>query len=222
MKKWGLIVTLFFVVVVVALLVPAALVLALKSPSVNDLEQLYQNWVVWVFIGVVILGQILLLWLKVDTTQRRLKPRTHILVSVLMTSLLMTILTLDIVFAAGVGVRGDNFFILLPDTEAWAKLAAAFVIPWLIWGVLFYRLWRNSTDPITHAVAWLFRGSVLELLVAVPAHVIVRRRHDCSAPAVTSFGITSGIAIMLISFGPSVLWLFKKRMEKYSRASAEK
>ena len=225
MRKWGLVVSFFFAAVVLVLLVPAGLVLAWSStPTAADFGNLYRAWGTWVCAGVVIAGGILLLWLKVDTTQKRLKPRTHLLVSVFTTALLMAILTLSIIAAILVGVRGDDVFKLLPepDSAASAALPVAFAIPWLIWGILFYRLWRDSDDPITHAVRWLFRGSVLELLIAVPAHVIVRRRHDCSAPAVTSFGITSGIAIMLISFGPGVLLLYKKRMEKYARTPAGK
>jgi hypothetical protein len=226
MKKWGLVVTLFFIAVVVALLVPATLVLSSNTPpSASDFRGFYQAWGTWICVGVVVLGQILLLWLKVDTTRRRLKPRTHILISVVTAGLFMAILTVDIVLAVSFGARGDkafSFFDLLPESAIWPVLVSAFVIPWLVWGILFYRLWRNSSDPVTHAVAWLLRGSVLELLIAVPAHVIVRRRHDCSAPMATSFGITSGIAIMLIAFGPSVLLLYKKRMEKYSKAPESK
>jgi hypothetical protein len=59
-------------------------------------------------------------------------------------------------------------------------------------------------------------GSVLGLLIAVPSHVVARQRGDSSAPMVTSFGIATGIAIMLLSFGPGVLLLYKKRLNDYA------
>jgi hypothetical protein len=37
-------------------------------------------------------------------------------------------------------------------------------------------------------------GSILELLVAVPSHIIVRRRGDCCAPLGTFCGTATGIA----------------------------
>jgi hypothetical protein len=86
----------------------------------------------------------------------------------------------------------------------------------VLWGILFYLYLRNSLEITTRAVSWLLKGSVLELLVAVPCHILVRRRDDCSAPVATSFGIVTGIAVMLLSFGPSVLLLYKKRLDAYA------
>ena len=87
---------------------------------------------------------------------------------------------------------------------------------WCFWGALFYWYYRTSTGIVNKAVSWLLAGSVLELLIAVPAHVIVRHRDDCSAPIVTSWGIVTGIAVMLLSFGPGVLVLYKKRINGYA------
>jgi len=219
MKKWGLVITLFYGVLVLTFLVPAMTFLVSTSfPGASDFKQVYSNWIPWVCAGAVMLGEALLLWLSVDTTQRGLKPRTHILVSALTTGLLMAILTVAIVLAFGLGVWGEKF---IPDFGGLASVLGAFAIPWLVWGIIFYRLWRNSSDPVTRAITWLFRGSVLELLIAVPAHVMVRRRHECCAPVITGFGISAGLVIMLISFGPSVLLLYKKRMERYSMRVAE-
>jgi hypothetical protein len=213
MRKWGLVVTLFYGLIVIALLAPATLFLASDSfPTAASFKEVYASGALWICAAAVMLGAVLLLWLSVDTTQKRLKPRTHILISALATGLLLAILAVAIVLAIGFAVWGDKFF--PQEAPGLAAMLGVFVIPWLVWGILFYRFSHNSSDAATRAVKWLFRGSVLELLIAVPAHVIMRRRHDCSAPVVNSFGISSGIAIMLLSFGPGVLLLYKKRMEK--------
>ena len=88
---------------------------------------------------------------------------------------------------------------------------------WVIWGGVFYQYYRDSSKALSSLVSWLLKGSILELLIAVPAHVVVRHRHDCSAPFVTGFGIVTGIAIMLLCFGPGVLALYKKKLDAYRR-----
>jgi hypothetical protein len=188
-KKWGLVVTLFYGVVVLAFLVPGYMLIAASStPSAADIKGVYAEALPWICAGVVMLGAILLLWLSADTTSRRLKPRTHILISALTTGLFLAILTIAITLAICLGVWGEGLFNFLPDSHQLAVIVGAFVVPWLVWGILFYRLCRKATDPMTRALAWMFRGSVLELLIAVPAHVIMRRRHDCSAPVVVALG----------------------------------
>lgn len=222
MRKWGLVVTLLYACIVLMLVVPGAVWLFVDTAGwtdfVSHLRNVYTTWVTWVIVAIPVVGEAILLFLRVDTSQKRLKPRTHVMVSAATAGFFLALLTLGAVFSFGVAIRGDNF---LPGNlilaAVWTLLA------WAAWAVIFYRLYRNSADVVSRAITWLLRGSVLELLIAVPAHIIVRRRHDCSAPVATSFGITSGIAIMLLAFGPGVLLLYKQRIEKRSmRASAGK
>jgi hypothetical protein len=175
----------------------------------------YREWVAWVPIAIVLSGQALLLFLSVDASQRRLKPRAHILLSCSVAGVLTALLTFAVIGCLGVAVRGDKF-----GEGSFANPVVFFIVLWLFWGILFYLFLRNSSTVVNRIISWLLRGSVLELLIAVPCHVIVRRRHDCSAPIVTSFGITTGIAIMLLSFGPSILLLYKKRLDAYPPSSA--
>ena len=70
---------------------------------------------------------------------------------------------------------------------------------------------KSFTSRLTR---WLLQGSIVELLVAVPSHIIVRRRGDCCAPGFTFFGIATGVVIMALAFGPGLFFLFRKRFEK--------
>ena len=172
----------------------------------------------------------MLLFLSVDTSFRRLRPRRHLTVTIALTSLLATILLAAGVASFVAAIHGDLGVIYL----LWGSIGTAslrqgvemvgipitpFLWPalWIVWAVLFYIHVREAPQPVARAVGWLLRGSVMELLISVPAHVVLRQRENCCAPAVTSFGIVSGLAIMLFAFGPGVLALYKKRIDTHHR-----
>ncbi len=219
MRKWGIVITAVYALILLAVLIPGTALLS--SDKFNGwpaffrgLGETYSTWMVWVPIVILVSGQALLLFLSVDTSQKRLKPRAHILVSCAVGAILTALLTSAVIWSLGFVIRGNDFWDHIFETNLsvlafWAGL-------WLLWGILFYLYFRNSSEWVTRIISWLLKGSVLELLIVVPCHVIVRRRHDCSAPIATSFGIATGIAIMLLSFGPSILLLYKKRLDEYS------
>jgi hypothetical protein len=221
MRSWGLIVTGVYTLILLVLIVPAAVFFAGEYPTrakfADSLQEAYSAS--WLLIGVVLASQALLLFLSVDTSRKRLKPRAHILVSSAVAGILTALLMSAAICSLIVAARNNRLFDALFDKSEntlafWAAL-------WLLWGIVFYLYFRNSSEALTRLTSWLLKGSVLELLVAVPCHIIVRRRHDCSAPVVTSFGIAAGVAIMLLSFGPSVLFLYRKRLNDYAAAAAQ-
>ena len=218
MLKWGTVITIFYVLIVLGLFGVPLSALATGEGKLNP----YKEWGAWIPIGIFLASQALLLFLSVDTSWRRLKPRAHILVSCLVTGMSLALLTSAAVLSIVAGASGDHLDKTL-DSIGGGGILGCWATIWVAWTIVFYLYTRNSSTLITRATSWLLKGSILELLVAVPTHIIVRRRQDCSAPVVTSFGIATGIAIMLLSFGPSVLLLYKKRMDEYaSRGSAAK
>src|SRR5258708_10406980 len=218
MRKWGILISVFYTLILLALIVAGATLLALYKfegwgKLLETVTEAYGDWMLWLLIAAVLTSQALLLFLSVDHSQKRLKPRSHILVSVTVGALLIALLSSAVIWSLGFAIRSEDFWKSLFDKEVnllffWGAL-------WVLWGILFYLYFRNSSAVVT----WLLKGSVLELLIVVPCHVIVRRRHDCSAPLATSFGVATGTAIMLLSFGPSVLFLYKKRLDSYSARS---
>jgi hypothetical protein len=220
MRKWGIVISVFYAVVVLVILFPLVFgPLAgggwpFASGFMTGLMSFYAgDSIVWIPIAILLPGQALLLFLSVDTSFHKLRPRAHVAVTSAVAGMLLAFLALLAICSIDGALRDDKFGNGYLDT-VW-KLIAVCGGLWALWGVAFYLYARNSAQAVTRAVAWLLKGSVLELLVAVPCHVIVRRRNDCSAPVVTSFGIVTGIAVMLLSFGPSVLFLFKKRLDEY-------
>jgi hypothetical protein len=219
MRKWGIVISVFYALILLGLIVPAAIVFCGVDTDnwaefFGSVRETYKDGFFWVPAVPILLSQAFLLFLSVDTSEKRLKPRTHILVSVSIAAILTALLFSAVIWSLGFAIRGDNFGDKFFSTAT--SLLIFWGALWVLWATLFYIYIRNSSAVVTRLISWLLKGSVLELLIVVPCHIIIRRRHDCSAPIATSFGIATGIAIMLLSFGPSVLFLYKKRLDSYS------
>ena len=110
---------------------------------------------------------------------------------------------------------------MLPRPKLSSVLLAIPFLLWIIWGAIFYAYSKRASNVVDSAVNWLIKGSVLELLIAVPSHIIVRQREWCCAQYVSAWGIAAGIAIMLMAFGPSTMFLYKRKFEEYKKRPSE-
>jgi hypothetical protein len=124
---------------------------------------------------------------------------------------------------AGGLVAGGGYAILEFLTRGESISATAGLLPgalgvamWGIWAVVFLRMSKTTEAPdwVSRQCRLLFRGSVLELLIAVPTHIVARYRDYCCAGLLTFIGLTMGISVMLFSFGPAALVLYVARWQR--------
>jgi len=120
-----------------------------------------------------------------------------------------------LVFGAGIALielaKGDS-------PALYAVLGATGTV-WLAWTIVFW-LATRSRDPLSLAGRfhrWLLGGSVAELLVAVPSHIAVTMRGECCGGIATGTAICLGAMVMFVSFGPSVMLLYLKRVRQIRR-----
>ena len=205
-----------------------------SNGSLKDFLEFFKQWSYWLWLAVLVAGQALLLLLPLNIAEKRLPARRP-----LQTPILVGAFFLANLFLAGIVsilcaiFKEDGFYPLVflsgntTNPSAWDFTAGAILtllIFWLMWAVVFRR-YAKSDEPdalLKRITRWLLRGSILELLVAVPSHVIVRRREDCCAPAGTFWGIATGISVMLLCFGPGVFFLFVERFERLKPKSPDK
>jgi len=237
MKRWAVLTVLIYAFALLALTAPVALVAfgnwGTKDSgnfSLKGLAQLYLNWGYWIWLAVLLAGQALLLLLPINIAERRLPARRPLKIPVIVTAFFLANLFFAGIFSILCAIFTDDAFHATDffnpstafnnqDASGWGEACGVIftaIAFWIIWAVIF-RSFAKSDDPdalLKRAVRWLLRGSILELLVAVPSHVIVRRRDDCCAPAGTFWGIATGISVMLLCFGPGVYFLFVERFQK--------
>jgi hypothetical protein len=223
MRIWGLVITLVYVLIVALLYGVGTFILAGGVPATDDSE--FMIIAASSTIALLLLCQVALLVVTVDGERKWLRQRRPIWLAVLNISLSLGILTVSILFAIWAAVAGDEALDFLVGTGGSALRTSTVVFVcivglWAFWALVFRRYRDGGEHGIARLFRWLYGGSVLELLVVVPCHVIVRSRGDCCAPFLTGYGIATGLAVMLLGFGPGVIYLYQKRLAGYrARAS---
>ena len=216
MKKWAWIVALLYGLIIVILMFPvlfAAFFNFKHSGNSINIMNIFRWWPYWSGIVLLVLSQAAFLAVPVRISGQRPVSKRALVLPVITSAFLMGLLGSGLFLAIVETARGEEF---LEQEKWWIIALAVLLLTWIVWGSVFFR-WSRRIEPknlIEKLCRSLFRGSILELLVAVPTHIVARCKDYCCAGFGTFWGITFGLAIMLFSFGPGVFFLFVERWKR--------
>ncbi|HTY87806.1 MAG TPA: hypothetical protein VMB80_10105 [Candidatus Acidoferrum sp.] len=239
MKRWAVLTVLLYALALLLLTVPVVWLAyngwSGKSVSLSTELKIFRRLSYWLWLLVLVAGQFLLLLLPIHIAERRRPARRPLTVTVIVTGLFLGnlcfagLLSILMLYFQEDGLDFFGYFLPFKENQVAPSIASAefgavitLLACWAIWAVIF-RSFAKADAPdalLKRGLRWLLRGSILELLVAVPSHVIVRRREDCCAHFGTFWGIASGFSVMLLCFGPGVFFLFVERCRRLQPKSS--
>ena len=102
--------------------------------------------------------------------------------------------------------------------QRFATLWPVMAVIWGAWALVFHFYWR-SLDRYTalrRVFRWLLAGTILEMLVAAPAHAIIvwRRGDECYCERGTWTGVAFGCTAAVWFFGPGAYLLFLREKRR--------
>ena len=222
---WGVIVGLLYALWLAAFTMPLVVTCFISLSDFKELKEgtyslpweVYKAWPYWTLIGVLVLSQFLFLRVPVRLATRRPVSRRSVWLPVIVAGFWFGLLVLA--FCAGAWELLENVWTKHNDAELIKQLClivGVAVVSWIGWCVVFLIITRakEPAEVIEQQRKWLLRGSILELLIAVPSHIVARSRGDCCAGFLTFVGITMGLTVMLLSFGPAVFLLYHARWRR--------
>ena len=216
MKRWALLVAALYLLILVALTVPV-LLLAFGSGGASpiDPDQAVSALAepgYWIWVIVMVACQLALLAVPVRVASRRPLTRGALWPTVLVAGLMMGVLVTAAFFAFDEFIYRGN---VGDEWLAWTGLGAG-AATWVIWAFVFGRAAKSvpPRDLVTRQCRLLYQGSILELMIAVPTHIVARYRDYCCAGVMTFIGLTMGLSVMLFAFGPALYFLFAERWRR--------
>ncbi len=211
MKKWPLVVAALYALIFLILFNSLVwFTLADKKPRLSQIVEPFFAWQMWALAAVMGLAQFALLRIPVAVASARPISKRPLLTTVITAALMMGLLFLGAaasIFEFSTKPGGKDF--------PWLVVVIA-LASWVFWAFWFHRSTKRRPEdgklrPVTRC---LWAGSILELLIAIPTHILVRQRNYCCAGILTFVGLVCGMSVMLFAFGPAVYFLFVERWKR--------
>jgi hypothetical protein len=214
LTHWAFVVACLYLLVLIAVTCPLIVLSWWPHAKMPQVAGIYLAWPYWIWVAVMFICQIALLVAPARALSRRPVTRRPLIVPLLVGGLMMIVLALGAYctfFEMQVQFGTTSPFV--PNTREVLVVACGI---WAAWAVAFYRIScrRSVKDALLMQSYTLVTGSILELLVAIPTHILARRRNECCAGAGSFVGLTLGTSVMLFAFGPSVFFLFLARSRR--------
>ena len=212
MKRWALMVAALYAALLLVLIVPGAWLAFAPKCGLGEAIGMLLFWPYWIWLALMLLSQFALLAVPVRVASRRPVARGPLWSSMLAGGLMAGALL--------AGAFLSLHELLLRDKgngNGCAREAIALaMLTWGGWTLIFFRISRHvkPADVVSRQCRRLFQDSVLELLIALPTHIVARARDYCCAGFLTFIGLTMGVSVMLFAFGPSVFLLFVERWKR--------
>lgn len=216
MKRWSFVVAALYGLILVVVFAPLVAIafIGSKDKEINEVGNMLSSGLLWLIIAVLVTAQFALLRVPVVMANRRPVKQRSVWSTVLAAAFMMSLLVFGFGFSVceliARGLESHD-----ADTQLWVSLGFA-MTSWLLWTIYFYQSTKTyaPADQISRIQRRLWAGSILELLVAVPTHIVARQRTDCCAGYMSFIGLSCGIAVMIFAFGPAVYFLFAERWKR--------
>jgi hypothetical protein len=212
MKRWALVVAGLYGLILLVLALPVVLLAFVGQVSVSDSLKVFVFWPLWLWLAVMVMGQFALLAVPVSLADRRPVTRGALWPTVLAGGVMMGALVAGAASAIAEFLYRDKGNGTLASWIALGLMG----LTWCAWAIVFRRMSKTAEPAalVSRQCRFLLRGSILELLIAVPTHIVARYRNYCCAGFMTFIGLTMGISVMLFSYGPAVFFLYADRWRK--------
>ncbi len=208
MRRWAFIIVFLYGVILLLATLPIMYFAFIGSETKINIKDAVASGYVWAVFAISLLCQTALLLVPVRIADKRPVSRSSIITSIIGAGLMAGVLIAGIVVSVGETIMRNAI-----DDYMWWIAFTGLLLMWVLWGFIFWR-WSKTLEPkalVERQSRVLYRGSILELLIAIPAHIIARHRDYCCAGMSTFAGIVFGISVMLFSFGPGVFFLYSER-----------